>query len=169
MILPLLAVLLVGSPDCKLHVVDQAGTPLTGIRVVRAWETSEGKKGTAEALTDTNGEVSFPKIETSISALTKVFKPLLVFVPASCGPSSEIYGLSTFRVYAAKYYTPHFDGKIWKRESEVWVRSDGLCIRDPAEERKYHPNDSYQELYFFNHKTTFDFTLVLYADANQPP
>jgi len=164
MILTLLAVLLVGSPDSTLRVVDKAGAPMIGVRVVREWQTSEEKEGKADAITDKNGEARFPRVETSISALKKTLKPLLAYVPASCGPSSEIYGMTTFRVYTTKRFTQRFDEKIWKRDNEVWVRSDGLCIRAPEVIRKYDPTESYQELYFFNITSAFDFTLILYEE-----
>jgi len=171
MILPLIAVLLVGSPDSKLRVVDEASKPLAGLKVVREWQTSEEKKGTAEAITDKNGEVSFPRVETSISLFKRLTKPLLVFVPASCGPSWEIYGMSTYRIYTPGRFTLKFDSKIWKRDSGVWKRSDGLCIRDPDEMKKYHPNENYQEFYFFNITSSFDFTLMLFKEKepNQAP
>jgi len=135
---------------------------MPNVRVVREWKTSEGEKGESESLTDKNGDVVFPLVKTKISLIKRVTKPLLVFVPSSCGPSWEIYGMSTFRVYSSPNYTPQFDDKVWRRNMEVWERKDGLCFRDPEGVRKAFPDESFQEFYFFNIKGDFDFTLKLY-------
>ena len=84
-VVPVLAIwpyTLVASPNSKLRVVDDSKQPLTGVRVVRLWDTSEGQKGEEEAITDDRGEVSFKRVAVGMSMLKRLTKPLLVFVPA---------------------------------------------------------------------------------------
>jgi hypothetical protein len=157
---------LIGSPSSKIRLVDESGQSLTGVRVVREWRTSEEQRGKAEAVTDFSGTVSFPEQSVHISLLTRITKPLLTFVPASCGLGLHVYGLSEFRVYWPSGYTLRFDSDKWKRESEVWKNQDGVCIRDPAVIQQYR-HESYVELYFFNYsnkRQDFKYTLTVYRE-----
>jgi len=145
---------LIASPDSKIRIVDDSGRPLSGVRVVREWRTSEEQHGQGAAVTDSSGAVSFPQQAVHISLLKRVTKPLLIFVPASCGPGWEIYGHSQFRIYWPSGYTLRFDRDKWKREGEVWKNADAVCIRDPAVTQQYQ-HESYVELYFFNKAAGF--------------
>jgi hypothetical protein len=51
------------------------------------------------------------------------------------------------------------------REYEVWENSDGVCIRDPAIIRQYH-HENYVELYFYNKRQDFNYTLTAYREQN---
>jgi hypothetical protein len=154
---------LVASPNSKLRVVDDSGHPLIGVRVVRGWSTSEEQHGENEAITDTSGVVSFQREAFSMSLLKRLTKPLLIFVPASCGPGWEVYGHSEFRIYWPDGYTLKFDDGSWKRVNEVWEGHDGICIRDPDVIRQYR-HESYVELYFFTMRHDFDYTLTVYRE-----
>jgi hypothetical protein len=151
---------LVASPHSTLRVVDGKKQPVSGLRVIRAWDTSEGQKGQEEAITDTKGEVSFKKVVVSMSVLKRLTKPLLIFVPASCGLGWDIYGHSEFHIYRPDGYTLKFDNTTWRREAEVYQNRDGVCIRDPDVIKQYRP-ENYVELYFFNKRQDFDYTLTL--------
>jgi hypothetical protein len=150
---------LIASPNSKIRVVDDSGRPLTGVRVVREWRTSEEHHGQDEAATDASGVVSFQQMAVHMSLLKRITKPLLVFVPASCGPGWEVYGHSEFRIYWPTGYALRLDGGKWKREYEVWKSADGVCIRDPAVIQQYR-HESYVELYFFNKRQDFEYTLT---------
>jgi hypothetical protein len=154
---------LVASPNSKIRLVDDSDRPLTGVRVVREWRTSEEQRGRTEAVTDSSGAVSFPEQAVHMSLLKRITKPLLIFVPASCGPGWEVYGHSEFRIYWPSGYTLRFDAGKWKRASEVWKNRDGVCIRDPALILQYQ-HESYVELYFFNKRQDFDYTLTVYRE-----
>lgn len=152
---------LVASPASHLRVVDDSRHPLTGVRIVRGWHTSESHQGEDEAHTDASGAVSFPRKAVRISMLKRLTKPLLVFVPAACGPAWEIYGYSEYRIYWPDGYTLMFDDPNWKKTGEAWQRSDGLCIRDPEIARKYQRADCV-ELYGYNMRHDFDYALTVY-------
>jgi len=157
---------LVASPNSKIRLLDESGRPLTGVRVVREWRTSEEQRGQTEAVTDSSGTVSFPRQTVHISLLKRITKPLLIRVPASCGPGWEVYGLSEFRIYWPTGYTLKFDEDQWKRESEVWKNRDDVCIRDPAVIQLYR-HEAYVELYFFNYsnrRQDFEQTLTVYRE-----
>ena len=153
---------LVASPHSTLRVVDDKKQPVSGLRVIRAWDTSEGQKGQEEASTDTKGEVSFKRVAVSMSLLKRLTKPLLIFVPASCGPGWEIYGHSEFHIYWPDGYTLKFDNTARQREAEVYQNRDGVCIRDP-DIIKQSRRENYVELYFFNKPQDFDYTLIIYG------
>jgi hypothetical protein len=158
---------LIASPPSRIRIVDDSGRPLTGVRVVRKWRTSEEHQGQDETITDATGAVSFPQEVVYMSSLKRITKPLLRFVPAICGPGWEVYGLSEFRIYWPEGCTLKFDDDKWKRVSEVWESGDGVCIRDPAVIRQYQ-NENYAELYFFsfsNKRHDFDYTLTVYRNA----
>ena len=155
---------LVASPNSKVRVVDDSRQPLTGLLVVRSWETSEQQKGQQEAITDGNGQVSFRRVVVHMSLLKRLIKPLLVFVPVPCGPSWEIYGHSEFRIYWPYGYALKFDGATWKRVDEVYQSRDGVCIRDPEVVRQIG-HENYVELYFFNKRQDFDYTLTVYRQS----
>jgi hypothetical protein len=154
---------LVASPNSKIRVLDDSGRPLTGVRVVREWSTSEQHRGKDEAITDARGAVSFKREAFSMSLLKRITKPLLIFVPATCGPGWEVYGHSEFRIYWPDGYALRFDDGSWKRVAEVWKGRDGICIRDPAVIRQYR-HESYVELYFFTMRHDFDYTLTVYPE-----
>jgi len=98
-----------------------------------------------------------------MSMLKRVTKPLLIFVPASCGPGWEVYGLSEFRIYWPSGYALRFDKDKWKRELDVWENRDNVCIRDPAVIQQYQ-HESYVDLYFFNKPHGFEYTLTIYRE-----
>ena len=152
---------LIASPNSKIRLVADSGRPLAGVRIVRKWCTSEEQHGETEAVTDSSGTVSFPQQAVHMSLLKRITKPLLIFVPASCGPGWEVYGLSEFRIYWPSGYTLRFDGDNWQRDAEVWKNRDDVCIRDPAVIQQYW-HESYVELYFFNKRQDFDYTLTVY-------
>lgn len=168
-----------------IRVIDDAGHPLIGINVVREWRTSEGHRGHDEAVTDASGAVSFKRQAMNISLFKRITKPLLIFVPAMCGPSSEIYGYSEFRIYWPDGYTLKFDDNNWKKLEEVYQSRDGVCVRDPAVILQYRNqsyvqsspsppaelagirqdrNESYVEIYFFNKPNAFDYSLTVYRE-----
>ncbi len=156
---------LVASPKANLCIVDDGKQPLAGLRVVRFWDTSEGQKGQEVGVTDSKGEVSFKRVAASMSLLKRLTKPLLIFVPASCGPGWEVYGHSEFHIYWPDGYTLKFDDAAWKRVSEVYQNRDGVCIRDPAIVRQFR-HENYVELYFFNKREDFHYTLTVYRKDN---
>ena len=122
---------LVASPRSTVRVVNDRRQPVSGLRVVRSWNTSEGQKGQEEATTGSEGGVSFEKVAVSMNLLKRLTKPLLIFVPASCGPGWEVYGHSEFDIYWPDGYTLKFDKTAWERKGEVCQNRDGICIRDP--------------------------------------
>ena len=153
----------IASPNSKIRLVDDSGQPLGNVRIVRKWHTSEEQRGQEEAVTDSNGAVRFQQRSAQICMLKRITKPLLVFVPAACGPDGEIYGYSEFRIDWPSGYTLKFDGDKWKREGEVWKNQEGICIRDPDVIRQFG-HESYAELYFFNKSQDFDYTLTVYRE-----
>jgi hypothetical protein len=156
---------LIGSPKSTLRVRDDGGHPLAGLRVTRSWRTSEGHQGQDEATTDPSGSVSFQRQAVHMSLLKRITKPLLIFVPAMCGPSWEVYGMSEFDIYWPSGYTLRFDDKKWKRENEVWKDNEDVCVRDPAPIQQ-NQRENYVELYFFNKSKDFDYTVTLYGATN---
>lgn len=153
---------LVATPNSMLRIVDGRKQPLGGLRVSRAWNTSEGQKGQEETSTDSKGEVSFKQVAFSMSLLKRLTKPLLIFVPASCGPGWEVYGHSEFHIYLPDGYRLKFDPTIWKRVNEVYQNRDGVCIGDP-ETVSQSSQEHFVTLYFFNKRKDFDYTLTIYG------
>ncbi len=182
-IVPLCPYHFTASPDCKLRVVDDDGKAITNITVTRSWQTSEHQKGEEQEKTDADGVVRFDKESASVPLVQRLVRPLLGFVPAPCGPESEFYQLTEFRVYWPEGYTMQLDPKSWRHVQTVYRNRDGICIRDPAfSKRERHdafafvqsPNggapqfmatnrvESCAELYFFNRERDFEFTLQLH-------
>ena len=160
---------LVASPYSKLRIVDDSDRPLTGVVVVRMWNTSEGQGGEAEAMTDGRGEVTFKRVAVRLSMLKRLTKPLLAYVPAPCGLNWEIYGYSEFRIHWPNGYTLMFDGTTWERKYEVYENRDGVCVRDPEVVKQFR-HQSYVELYFFNElnqRRNFDYTLTVYREGRK--
>ncbi len=79
------------SPKCTLHILDQNGNPIAGLHVIREWDDSGDQKGKDSATTDKDGMVIYEKVVIKRNAMKRVFKPLLIFVPAACGPNWETY------------------------------------------------------------------------------
>ena len=152
---------LVASPNSTIHVIDGGKQPVSGLRVIRSWETSEGQKGEEEVATDPKGEVSFKRQVFAMSLLKRLTKPLLIFVPASCGPGWEVYGKSDFKIYWPEGYTLKFDAAAWRLTGEVYQNREGVCIRDPNVIMQ-NRHESYVDLYAYNKRKDFDYTLTIY-------
>lgn len=86
------------SPKCTLHILDQDGKPIAGLHVVREWNDSGDQKGQDTATTDKDGMVVYEKVAVQRSVIRRVFKPFLIFVPASCGPNWETYSSTQITV-----------------------------------------------------------------------
>ena len=161
-----------GSPRCVLRILDQDGKPVAGLRVEREWrwDGSDDNRGKDGSVTDTNGCVSFQKITIHRSVAGKVFKPLLVFVPSPCGPG-EAYAMTQFRIGWPGRYDLKFPSDKYRHINEVFQDKDGTCIRDPKviehslQMSKRDLTQNYVEVYFFNRKTDFDFTLTVYKKS----
>jgi hypothetical protein len=149
---------LVASPNVVLHVVDEGGRPLIGMRVVRQWDTSEGQKGEDETTTDAKGSVSFKRIEFRMSWLKRITKPLVIFVPASCGLGWEVYGHALFNIYWPRGYALRFDDRTWKKADATYENREGIHIYDPS----LASNKDYIGLYVFNKRADFEYTITLY-------
>jgi hypothetical protein len=152
---------LVGSPNSTICIIDGSNQPLSGLRVTRSWDTSEGQKGQDEAVTDSRGAVNFKRVAVSMSLLKRLTKPLLIFVPAACGPGWEVYGSSEFHVYWPDGYALKFDAANWKKVNEVYKDRDGVCVRVPEDMKQYN-QENYVAFYFFNKPKDFDYTLTIY-------
>jgi hypothetical protein len=149
---------LVASPSATLKVVDENGKPLEGIRVTRQWDTSENQKGADQSITDSSGQVSFTRVEYRMTWLKRVTKPLLIFVPASCGPGWEVYGHSEFNVYWPQYCTLKFNKADWEKVHATYENREGIHIYDPDQSSQ----TNYVKLYTFNKRDDFAYTLKLY-------
>jgi hypothetical protein len=153
---------LVASPSSTLRVLDESGKPLVGVQVTRQWDTSEGQKGEDKSVTDHNGQVNFKGVEFRMSWLKRIAKPLLIFVPASCGPGWEVYGHAEFDIYSPQDYTIKFDDAVWKKVNATYVNHDGIHIYDPTQSNK-----SYIGLYVFNKREDFNYTLTLFRQTSK--
>jgi hypothetical protein len=146
---------LVATPNSKIFIIDYKGKPLTDVRVVRRWDTSENQKGEDQAVTDASGGVAFMGTNFTMSWLKRITKPLLILVPASCGPGWEVYGHTEFEIYSPNGYKPNFDDPQWKKVYATYENRDGINIYDPT------TNTNFIGLYFFNKKADFEYTLKL--------
>jgi hypothetical protein len=154
---------LVASPGSTLRIVDENGRPFVGLKVIRQWETSENQKGEDKNVTDDNGQVHFERIGFHISWLKRITKPLLVLVPAPCGLDWEIYGEAKFDIYWPQDYTVRFDDKEWEKIYATYENHDGIHIYDPVQAT----DKSYVELYVFNKREDFTYTLTLYQQNHK--
>ena len=116
------------------------------------------RRGEDEAVTDKNGQVNFQRIEFSISWLHRLTKPLLILVPASCGPGWEIYGESKFQIHMPAGYTLRFDNAAGKKTDAENENHDGIQIYDPA----VTVENGFVGLSIFNKRKDFDYTLKAY-------
>ncbi len=161
---------LIATPNSKIRIVDDSKQPLVGVRIVRSWDTSEDQKGDEEAVTDSNGEVSFKQVAFSMSLLKRLTKPLLIFVPTSCGLGWEVYGSSEFRIYWPDGYKLRFDDGTWKKVYSVYQNKDGVYMRDPERpiphfRHKHSPKEeSYVNFYFSKKRKDFNYTLTIYRE-----
>jgi len=151
----------VASPESSIHVVDEIGRSMTGIRIVRQWNASGDQRGEEEASTDAAGTAYFRKKMASVSLLKRVTAPLLKYLPAICAPGEEIYGYSEFHIYRPAGYELRFNENLWQKIDEVYQNTNGVCIRDPALAQKYHHENEIQ-FYISTMKDSFDYTLKLY-------
>ncbi len=157
----LLAVLpytLIASPNTTLRIVDDHHQPVKGMRVVRIWSTSEEQKGQDESATDANGSVSFKQIAFRMSWLKRITKPLLILVPASCGPNWEVYADCEFDIYCRDGYKLMFDDVTLKKNETVSGDSDGIHIDDVT-----YSNSQlqYEKLSISNKRNDIDYTLMV--------
>ena len=128
------------SPKCTLHILDQDGKPVPGLKVERAWDGSDGKKGQDEVTTDSSGMVAFEKVTITRSVIKRVFKPLLIFVPASCGPEWE--------TYSSTKITVNWPGEYSLKSVPAGFKSDGSAFSDQG---GTHINCSRPVAYFLSH------------------
>ena len=171
------------SPASTLRVIDESGRAVTNITVKRSWHTSEGQKDDEEETTDADGRVRFDREMASVPLIQRIVRPLGAFVPSPCGPGSEFYAHTEFRVLWPDGYTLKFDDKQWRRVYEVYRNREGVCVRDPQYSRRERRDsfamvaqpdgggfqfvatnrvESYVELYFFNQDQDFDYTLQIH-------
>ena len=153
---------LVATPTSTIRVIDEHQLPISGLRVIREWETSEKSKGHDEAQTDVDGRVNFPRVGIRMNLIKRMTKPVLMFLPAACGPSAEINRLSRFELFLRPEIRLHFDEGGWQRLRDSFQNGDGICIRD-RREPGMDPNFARIELSFFNRARPFDFTLTVYV------
>lgn len=159
-----------GSPQCALRIVDQEGKPIAGLKVEREWkwDGSDNHKGRDEAVTDRDGRVSFQKVIINRYVITRIFKPLLIFVPAPCGPEWEIYTMTEFIIPWSGAYDLKFPPSDYKHVYAVYEDKNGTCITDPKEIEKWlrtfkkDLSQNYIRIHFFNRKNDCDFTLMVY-------
>ncbi len=154
---------LVASPRTTLRIIDQDAKPLVGVRVTRHWDTSERQKGEDQQVTDNSGQVAFARVAFAISHLQRITRPLLIFVPVSCGPGWEIYGHAEFDIYWPDGYTLKFDDGAWRKANATYENDDGIHIYDPLQA----PDKSYVGLYTWNKKSDFAYTLMLYKSGQK--
>jgi hypothetical protein len=157
---------LVVSPKASLQIVDDRDLPLSGIRIVRECDSSEGYRGSEEAVTSSTGEATFQRIETTMSRLKRTFKPLLVLVPAMCGPSWETYGHAEYHIYWPTGLEVRFSDKEWTKYYATYQNRDGIHIGAPHEGW----DRGYLVLYTMGKTDDFKFTLKVYPESkkNQP-
>jgi len=63
------------SPSTTIRIVDQSGSPISGIEVIRDWYDSDClTKGSDTNLTDTAGTVRFPKIPAQVGLFTGAWR-----------------------------------------------------------------------------------------------
>jgi hypothetical protein len=176
------------TPACTLRVVDQTDHAVTNITVTRSWRTSEGQRDEEDEITDANGSVSFDRETATIPLIQRIVRPLLGFVPSPCGPDSEFYQLTEFRVRWPEGYTLKFDDKAWRHVQTIYRNRDGVCIRDPQYSKRERRDtfamitppdggpfqfvatnrvETYAELYFFNRERDFDFTLQVHKPESR--
>ncbi len=150
----------VGSPNCTLRILDQDGKPVVGLKIKREWDGSDDKKGEEEATTDKDGKVSFKKVTIQRSVTRRIFKPLLIFVPASCGPEWETTSFTGLTVNWPGAYDLKLSPDIYKHKKDqffdYYYRKDGTRIDGPEN------NDKPFRIYFFDREKDFDFTLKIY-------
>ena len=150
----------VGSPNCTLRILDQDGRPVVGLKIKREWDGSDGKKGEEESATDKDGKVSFSKVIIRRSVIKRVFKPLLIFFPASCGPEWETTSFTGLTVNWPGAYELKLPLDVYKHKKDelfdYYYSKDGTRIDGPE------INDKPFRIYFFDRKKDFDFTLKVY-------
>jgi len=154
---------LTASPDSTLRIIDGNGKPLIGMRVTRQWDTSEGEKGEDQNVTDNNGQGNFKRVEFQMNRLKRIAKPLLIFMPVSCGPGWEVYGHAEFDIYCTQDYTVKFDAAAWNKVNATYENRDGIHIYDPT----LNADKSHIGLYVFNKKEDFSYTLTLYREDHK--
>jgi hypothetical protein len=119
----------------------------------------------------------------SVPLIQRIVRPLGAFVPSLCGPGSEFYAHTEFRVQWPDGYTLKFDDKQWRRVYEVYRNREGICIRHPQYSKRERRDsfallaqpgsggfqfvatnrvECYVELYFFNREKDFDYTLQIH-------
>jgi hypothetical protein len=63
------------SPQAAIRLVDESGSPLSGIEVGRNWYDSDcNKEGSDKAVTDESGISAFPKVPASVGLFTGAWK-----------------------------------------------------------------------------------------------
>jgi len=151
------------SPNCTLCILDQDGKPVAGLKIRRDWDGSDNQKGFEEATTDKDGKVSFEKVIIMRSVIKRIFKPLLAFVPASCGPESETTSFTSLTIYWPGDYDLKLPSNVYKHKIDkffdYYYSKDGTRINGPE---KGHTSI---RVFFFNRKKDFDFTLGVYKGS----
>jgi len=150
---------LVASPKSTIRIVDEKARPLAGVRISREWETSEGQKSEDHNVTDNDGQVTFERVEFRMSRLKVIAKTLLILVPASCGPSWEVYGSAKFQISRPEGYTFKFDNTGWKKNYATYGNRDGINVYDPLQDS----DTNSVEFYTFNKRDDYSFTITFSA------
>ena len=82
--------------------------------------------------------------------------------------------MTQFKIYWAGRYDLKFPADKYQHIYEVFQDKDGTCIRDPVaiekslQMYKRDLTQNYIEVYFYDRKTDFDFTLTVYKKSEDP-
>jgi hypothetical protein len=148
----------VASPNCILRVVNDRNEPLSGVRVIRTWQTTDERQGTESVLSNSNCEARFKQVSSSVILLKRVLVPALALLPMPGAPGGQIYGISEFKIDPPLGYKLKLNTSQMIRENEVWEDANGVCVRDPGVIRQYY-HDDHVELYFFRYDKDFELSL----------
>ncbi len=152
---------LIASPVSTIRVVDDNAKPLAGIRISREWETSEGQKSEEHNFTDSNGQVTFERVEFRMSWLKRIAKPLLIFEPSSCGSGWEVYGHAKFQIGRPEGYTFKFDTTGWTKFEATYENRDGIHVYYPVQ----NSDANIVEFYTFNKRDDYFFTITFSKES----
>jgi hypothetical protein len=120
------------SPSTAIRIVDQSGSPVSGIEVIRDWNDSDClTKGSDTNITDAAGTVRFPKISAQVGLFTGAYRKAhdnLAPRGSASGTTTTI-GIRLVGIYDVK---PK-DGTLRKVEvaHDLYEDKDGVIFHTP--------------------------------------
>lgn len=136
------------SPRYTLRIVDNAGQPLPGVRVVHAWGLDIYNHGENEANTDGNGMVAFDPVNVAIpvGAWVKMLRILHVNVrPSVRGLGWENYTSSRLSIFLPEGYELDPGYTAWSKMPPAYGNSyttaAGFFIKAPSTDLLIHVPD----------------------------